>query len=146
MENILLYGIITLVIIIILLTFWINSLSKRIENLCSGKNSASLETVITENNELAKKIKENQTRNSQNIENLKLKLTNTIQNISVVRFDALKNSGGLQSFAIGLTDNNKNGVVISSMYTRDRMNIFAKEIIKGESKHKLTDEEKQTIN
>ena len=55
-------------------------------------------------------------------------------------------SGGQQSFAIGLTDSYKNGIVISSMYTRGSMNVFAKEIIKGTSKQKLTEEEKQAIN
>ncbi|MGB0925346.1 MAG: DUF4446 family protein, partial [Minisyncoccia bacterium] len=96
--------------------------------------------------QLAHELKQTGKDHHEHIVQLRNKLAKTIQNVSVVRFDALQDSGGMQSFAIGLTDSHKNGVVISSMYTRDRMNVFAKEITEGTSKHTLTDEETQAIN
>jgi biopolymer transport protein ExbB/TolQ len=145
MENTLIYGMIALLVLIITLAIWIFILSKRIKNLNAGKNGKSLEKIIYENNELIKETRQTQKNNSKNIENLESEILKTVRNISVVRFDALGDAGGKQSFAIGLTDAYKNGVVISSMYTRGSMNVFAKEIIKGESKHKLTEEEKKVI-
>ncbi len=146
MENILLYVMILIIVILITLIIWVFIISKKLKKLSAGKNSKSLESVIIENNNLTKNIKERQIMMENSIKNLELAIAKTIQNISVVRFDAVKNSGGLQSFAVGLTDNNKNGVVISSMYTRDHINVFAKEIINGRSKYTLTEEEKMTIN
>ncbi len=146
MENILLYMVISLIILMIILIIYVYKLSKIIKKLSYGKDGKSLEEIIYENNKLSKKIVKEQKIESNDINKLKSDISNTIQNISVIRFDALKNSGGLQSFSIGLTDNNKNGVVISSMYTRDHTNIFAKEIINGKSKHTLTEEEKMAIN
>ena len=146
MENILLYGLIGLGIIVIILSVLIFILSKRIKSLSSGNKTSSLESIIIENNKLAKKNTKKQIDNAKKIMHLKTGLTRTIQNISIVRFDAIGDSGGMQSFAIGLTDMHKTGIVISSMYTRGGMKVFAKEIIKGESKHKLTEEEKQVIS
>ncbi len=145
MENILVYMTIGLGVIVIALFFWILYLSKKIRKMSNGKNSESLESIIIENNELGKTMRQKHENIEQNIIQLKSELAKTIKNISIVRFDALGDASGMQSFAIGLTDSYKNGIVISSMYTRDRMSVFAKEIIKGESNHKLTEEEKQAI-
>lgn len=146
MENILLYGIIILTFVVIILIILFFKLSKRLKKISAGKNASSLENIIIENNELIQKIEQRQTEHTEKIKHIELELTKTIKNISVVRFDALGDLGGKQSFAIGLTDSNKTGVVISSMYTRGSMNVFAKEITKGISKHNLTNEEKQVIN
>lgn len=145
MENILVYTTIGLILALIGLTIWILILSKRIKKLSAGENSKSLESIITENNKLGKEMKLKHKNIEQNIIQLKSDLAKTIKNISIIRFDALGDASGMQSFAIGLTDSYKNGIVISSMYTRDRMSVFAKEITKGESVHKLTNEEKQAI-
>jgi hypothetical protein len=145
MENILIYGIIVLFVLVTILIIWIFILSKKMKKLMSGKNGDSLEEIIYENNNLIKKTRQGQKDNNEKIMQLKSEILKTVQNISVVRFDALGDIGGKQSFAIGFTDAYKNGVVISSMYTRGSMNVFAKEIIKGESKHKLTEEEKKVI-
>lgn len=146
MENILVYTTIGLILVIITLIIWMYKLTKKIRKLSNGRNSKSLESTIIENNELSKRMKEKHDNIEQNIIQLKSDLAKTIKNISIVRFDALGDASGMQSFAIGLTDSYKNGVVISSMYTRDRMSVFAKEITKGESSHKLTDEERKAIN
>ena len=54
--------------------------------------------------------------------------------------------GGNQSFAIALLDGHNNGLVISSLYTREGTRIYAKPIIKGNSpRHPLTEEEKKAI-
>ncbi len=39
-----------------------------------------------------------------------------------------------------------NGVVMSSLYARDRMSIFAKPIVKGKSEFELSSEEKEVLD
>ena len=146
MENILMYGMITLTILVIALGIWILKLSKKIKKLTYGKDVKSLESTIIETNELVKKLKDSQVDQHTHIVKINGELGKTIQSVPIVRFDALKDMGGRQSFAIGLVDSHKNGVVISSMYTRNHVNVFAKEIVHGESKHTLTEEEKKVIN
>lgn len=69
----------------------------------------------------------------------------SVQKVGVVRFNPFKDTGGDQSFAIALLDNNDSGLVISSLYTREGARIYSKPIEKGKSKYPLSEEEKQAI-
>lgn len=146
MENLLKFGLLALVVIVVMLILWLSLLNKKIKTLTAGKSGLSLEKIIIDTHTMIRELQKNQTKHEQDINHLKHDITKTIQHIPIIRFDALREMGGMQSFAIGLLDSHKNGVVLSSMYTRDRMHVFAKEIVKGESKHTLTDEEKKIIN
>ena len=47
--------------------------------------------------------------------------------------------------SIALMNDESNGVVISSLYARDRMSIFAKPITGGKSEFELSSEEKDVL-
>jgi len=66
---------------------------------------------------------------------------------SVLRFNPFQGEGigGNQSFSVGLADEEGNGVVITSMHTRERTNVFAKPLKNWQSEYDLSDEEKQAI-
>ncbi|MGH7249434.1 MAG: DUF4446 family protein, partial [Minisyncoccia bacterium] len=51
-----------------------------------------------------------------------------------------------QSFAIGMMNEDGDGLVLSSLYSRERMSIFAKPIKRGKSEYELTAEEKEALN
>ncbi len=69
-----------------------------------------------------------------------------LHKVGVVRFNPFKDVGGDQSFAIALLNGKNNGLVISSLYTRDGTRIFSKSITNGKAeKHPLTEEEEQAI-
>jgi len=66
--------------------------------------------------------------------------------VGVVRFNPFKDVGGDQSFAIALLNGKNNGIVISSLFTREGTRIYSKSILSGKSeKHPLTEEEEQAI-
>lgn len=144
--NALTISIITLGCITISLLVVVILLSKKISKLTRGKNAQSLEEIIIENNKLSHDIKEKLKNQELRIIEMKKDAMRNIQNIGVVRFNPFKETGGSQSFAIAMTDKQSNGVIISSLYTRDRVNVFAKPITKGESEYKLTEEEKAALN
>ena len=52
---------------------------------------------------------------------------------------------GTLSYSFALLDNNDNGVVISSMYSREGCYSYAKEVIHGESAINLSEEEKDAL-
>lgn len=132
-------------IVVLGLLVFVIILSKRVTKLTKGKNGKSLESIISENNVLAKEIKDKLKNQELQIIDIKKDAMNNIQNIGVVRFNPFKETGGSQSFAIALTDKKENGVIISSLYTRDRVNVFAKPIVDGSSEYKLTEEEQTAI-
>lgn len=64
----------------------------------------------------------------------------------LVRFNPFKDIGGDQSFAIALLNGKNNGMVISSLYTKDGTRVYSKSIAGGKSeKYSLTEEEEQAI-
>ena len=68
-----------------------------------------------------------------------------LQQCGVVRFDALPDTGGEQSFALSLTDGGGYGAVISSLHYRDNTRVFSKPLAAWESPYPLSEEEQQAI-
>ena len=70
-----------------------------------------------------------------------------LHKFSMIRFNPFKDQGGDQSFSVALMDGNHNGVVISSLYSRDGVRVYAKALNHGQSeKYPLTQEEKHAIS
>jgi len=63
----------------------------------------------------------------------------------VVRFNPFSGVGSDQSFSIALLDSNDNGVVITSLYTRNENRVYAKPLKAGRSEYLLSAEEKNAI-
>ena len=69
-----------------------------------------------------------------------------LQKIGFKRFNPFTNTGGNQSFSMGILDENGDGVMISSLHSRESTRIYAKPIIKGKSVGTgLSAEEKQAL-
>jgi hypothetical protein len=69
----------------------------------------------------------------------------SLQHIGLVRFNPFEDTGSDQSFAIALLDDQRDGIVISSLHGRANTRIFAKPVSDGGSPHNLSDEESQAI-
>ena len=85
------------------------------------------------------------TKISKELEDIKLQSKSSIQKIGVVRFNPFKEVGGDQSFSIALLDANDDGVVITSLYTREGNRVYGKPIKNGKSEYSLSEEEKEVI-
>ena len=72
-------------------------------------------------------------------------ITTCIQKVGIVRYNAFKDTGSDLSFALALLDDNNNGVVLNGIYSREMSNIYAKQVVKGETVNKSSDEEKKAI-
>ena len=69
----------------------------------------------------------------------------SLQHIGLVRFNPFEDTGSDQSFAIALLDDQRDGIVISSLHGRANTRLFAKPVSAGGSPHNLSDEESQAI-
>ena len=67
------------------------------------------------------------------------------QKLGLVRFNPFKEMGGDQSFSLALLDKENNGVIITSLNSRQGNRIFAKPLAKGASNYQLSEEEKQAV-
>lgn len=105
------------------------------------KELEDLREVLTQFREL----KENFERVSAELENLKKENKFNLQKVSLVRFNPFREVGGNQSFSIALLDGNDNGIVITSLYTREGNRVYGKPIKNGQSDYLLSEEEKKAI-
>lgn len=136
------------VVIFISILYGITSIieiKKRLKTLLIGKNAKNLEDTINFLEQEIKKLKEENMEQNQSIKEINQKLKKNIRGIETLRFNPFPDQGSNQSFAIGLLNEEDDGVVISSLYSRDRMSIFAKPIKSGKSEYELTNEEKKVI-
>lgn len=68
------------------------------------------------------------------------------QKIGFLRFNPFDRVGGDQSFIIALLNNEDSGIIITFLYTRDGMRVYAKRLDKGKSgEFDLSEEEKDVI-
>ena len=62
-------------------------------------------------------------------------LRHSLQSLGVVRFNPFSDVGGDQSFAVAMVDGHGNGVVISSLYGRHDVKVYAKPLKKLATAH-----------
>lgn len=78
-------------------------------------------------------------------EQMEKKLRNSIQRMGLVRFNAFEGTGGEQSFAVALLDEEGDGVVVSSLQGRAESRVYAKPVKKWDSTYSLSVEEREAI-
>jgi hypothetical protein len=83
---------------------------------------------------------------SQELKKIKKENTFSIQKTGIVRFNPFSGVGSDQSFSIALLDGKNNGMVITSLYTREGNRVYGKPIKSGQSEYSLSNEEKEAIN
>ena len=82
---------------------------------------------------------------SEELKKIEIENLSNFQKIGVVRFNPFKEVGSDQSFSIAILDGNDNGVVITSLYTRDENRVYGKPIKASISEYNLSEEEKKAI-
>jgi hypothetical protein len=68
-----------------------------------------------------------------------------LQRVGVVRFNPFEDTGGNQSFALAMLDDHGDGVVISSLHSRQSTRVYLKPVRGGRSETALSDEESEAL-
>ncbi len=144
METNLILGIIPIVISLIVL-FLVIRMERRYRRLFKGKNAESLEDLYTHLSRDVHALEKNQESIVTHAATLDARLKKTIRKVAVARFNPFADQGSNQSFAISFVNDEGDGVVMSSLYSRDRVSVFAKPIQNGASAHDLTEEEAEVV-
>lgn len=141
------YAMGAMALVIIILFSWIIWLQNKLGKLLVGKSKtlddsfSSLEKDIEGLKKFREKAEETFTEHDN-------RLKKSISGVETIRFNPFKGdgSGGNQSFATAFLNEEKNGVIISSMYSRDHVSVFSKPIKKLVSEYELTNEEKEALS
>lgn len=110
-----------------------------------GKDMESMEEVILAQFERMEALERSSEDNNNDIKKLEENIQKAYQKAGLVKYDAFREMSGGLSYSLALLDKNDNGVVVSSMYSREGCYSYAKEIIHGESSINLSEEEKEAL-
>ena len=135
-----------LAIAILVIIIWMIITEKRLKRFFLGKKAKDLEdTIVNLEKEI---VKLNTAKNNieKDITQINTKLKKSIRGLETIRFNPFPDQGSNQSFAIGMLNEEGDGLVMSSLYSRERMSIFAKPIKNGKSEYELSTEEKEALN
>lgn len=69
----------------------------------------------------------------------------SVRGVQAMRYNPFKDQGGNQSFSVAMVDEEGNGVIFSSLYSRERNSFFLKPVANGITEHELTGEEKTVL-
>ncbi len=121
-------------------------LERRLNRLLMGR-SGSLEETL---NVLSREMKEMREFRGEIEKYLKLsemRLRGSVQGVGIVRFNPFsgEGQGGNQSFSAAFLDEYGSGVVLSTLYARDRVGVYGKPLEGGRSTFELSNEERQVI-
>lgn len=108
-------------------------------------NGNSLDKLLGEYSSEVKKVSASLVQNEKRIQHTEIKLRSSVDRAELVRFNAFDNMGSDLSFSLALLNQEGNGVVLSSINSREESRVYAKPIVKGESTYHLSEEERQVI-
>lgn len=134
-----------LFVAVIIISVYTITLQRKLRKLFAGRGAKDLEDLMIEIVEDLKKIHKNEETTNAHLGHIEKRLKRSVQGFDLKRFNPFSDSGSNQSFAVSLINEEGDGIVISSLYARERHSIFAKPITKMTSEYDLTDEEKDVL-
>lgn len=136
-----------LLIAILVLIGFIIYLNKKLDKFLIGKSSKNLDDSITSIDASIKELEKSRTDIEKYLISVERRLKKSVQAIHTVRFNPFKGtgSGSNQSFATVFLNEENDGVVISSLYSREHVSVYSKPVKNGISEYEFSEEEKEAL-
>jgi hypothetical protein len=131
--------------IIVILLVWVIRLELRLAKFWRGKKGADVEELMNDIVKSLEHLHGVQGDMGSHITTMDKKLRKSVRGVETVRFNPFKDQGSNQSFAVALMNEEGDGVVFSSLYSRERVSIFAKPVKKQASEFELSAEERDAM-
>ncbi len=138
---------ILLLIIILALLYFIYHLNQKLSKFLIG-GSTNLDEAISSVGKSLEELTKFRNDMESYLITVEKRLKKSVQSINTVRFNPFKGtgSGSNQSFSTTFLNEEKDGVIISSLYSRDHISVYSKPVNKGDSEYELSDEERESLN
>ena len=134
------------IILFVLLGAYSLFLHLKLKKFLTGNDAKNLEDdILRDRKKMIQLENQNESLQKKNSE-LDKKLKESIRNIEVIRFNPFASQGSNQSFAISLLNEQGDGIILSSLFSRERTSIFAKPVEKYASSYELTKEEREVLD
>lgn len=124
----------------------VSKIKKRINKFMGNKETGNIEEMLNSFINQSNAIDERHSRIINDIRAIQRQIRFCIQKIGIVRYNPFEEVGGDLCYAVAILDQDNNGFVLNSVYSRDGCYTYAKPIEKGVcDKYKLSGEEKEAV-
>jgi hypothetical protein len=144
-NTILIIGSITILLFIINFILLVK-LNFRFKKLFRGQKITNFEDLILSVDKDLKELKNFKRELELYLQTVEKRLSKSIQGVENINFNAFKGSEtGGKSFATAFLNEKGDGVIISSLYARERISIFSKQVKGFKPEVDLSEEEKTAL-
>lgn len=134
-------------ILILINHFRLRSLSKKYKLLIKGLSEKNVEDLMISYSDEIYKVKNDLEGNIKiRLSDLEKQMPTCLRHFGMVSYNAFENISNNMSFSFAVINDQKNGLVITGIYTRENSYVYSKEIINGQSNRELSREEKEALN
>ncbi|MFH2085724.1 MAG: DUF4446 family protein [bacterium] len=147
--EIIIVGGIALVAIILdlILLFWLLRVARHYNSLTHGIEQKTLMNALQGIQSTIAEHERVQGITKNELQKVKESAELHVQHVTLKRFNPFGDTGGDQSFMLALLDGNLDGVVITSLHSRENTRFYVKSVKGGVGiDHPLSDEEQKIIN
>ena len=131
----------------LILVFWLRRVTHHYNSLTAGIDHKTLTNALQGIQQTLAEHERLQGVAKNELQKLKLDGVGHVQQVTLKRFNPFGDTGGDQSFILGIIDGNKDGVVITSLHSRENTRFYVKSVEGGVGiDHPLSDEEQKIIN
>lgn len=136
-----------LAIAVIALIVMVVKLNSKLSKFLVGVDSKNLNESIAYLREHSKDMDEFRTGLEKYLETVEKRLRRSVQSVQTIRFNPFKGtgSGGNQSFATAFLNEEGDGVVLSSLYSREHVSVFSKSVKGSKAEFDLSAEEAEAL-
>ena len=140
-------AIVVIGLIVVAVVLWrrVAGLERRLADLTSAGDGSSLESTLHATLEHVATLASGVDRLASRATVLEAVQRKAVQRTGLVRYNPFEDTGGNQSFAIALLDEDGDGMVLSSLHARQNTRVYAKAIAGGRSEAALSDEEAEAL-
>lgn len=130
-----------------LIVLWrrVSGLSARLSGLTRGEGGRSLEAVLEAHLRRVGEVDETVRVIAGRTAALEAQGRKAIQRVGLVRFNPFEDTGSNQSFALALLDEDGDGVIVSSLHTRQATRVYVRPVAGGSAGKALSDEEAEAL-
>jgi hypothetical protein len=146
----LLYGVGIIALAALLVAFGASQatvrIRRRLMRLTQGSSGTdSLEAALAAAQQEARAASERVAAMESRLKAAEEELSYAITRVGMVRFNPFMDTGADLSFSMALLNQRANGVVLTGLWGRDEVRVYAKQIEDGKSAHVLSQEERQAM-
>lgn len=139
---------IVLIVLVLVLIAYIAHLNNKLNKFLIGSGTKNLDESLSSINSSIDELKSFRIELEKYLTTAEKRLKKSVQAVHTVRFNPFKGTGGggNQSFATAFLNEEGDGVIISSLYSREHVSVYSKPIKNSTSEYDLSNEEKEALS